>query len=107
MASTRFSPSGAGLDVRCCRSTPRKHAGLADAAYDRSEQPQSPMSNSAEAPTESWADLLRGCRRRGMTVPVLAVGVGRVQVKTRPRQGLGPGTSLLVSADPATVAALG
>ena len=24
--------------------------------------------------TESWADLLRGCRRRGMTAPVLAVG---------------------------------
>jgi putative transposase len=26
--------------------------------------------------TESWADLLRDCRRRGMTVPVLAVGDG-------------------------------
>lgn len=26
--------------------------------------------------TESWADLLRGCRRRGMTAPVLAVGGG-------------------------------
>ena len=26
--------------------------------------------------TESWADLLRGCRRRGMTAPVLAVGDG-------------------------------
>lgn len=25
---------------------------------------------------ESWADLLRGCRRRGMTAPVLAVGDG-------------------------------
>jgi transposase-like protein len=24
--------------------------------------------------TESWADLLRGCRRRGMTAPMLAVG---------------------------------
>ena len=26
--------------------------------------------------TESWADLLRGCRRRGMTAPVRAVGDG-------------------------------
>jgi len=26
--------------------------------------------------TESWADVLRGCRRRGMTAPVLAVGFG-------------------------------
>jgi putative transposase len=25
---------------------------------------------------ESWADLLRDCRRRGMTAPVLAVGDG-------------------------------
>ena len=25
---------------------------------------------------ESWADLLRSCRRRGMTAPVLAVGDG-------------------------------
>lgn len=25
---------------------------------------------------ESWADLLRSCRRRGMTAPVLAVGYG-------------------------------
>lgn len=26
--------------------------------------------------TESWADLLRGCRRRGMGAPVLAIGDG-------------------------------
>ena len=26
--------------------------------------------------TESWADLLRSCRRRGMAAPVLAVGDG-------------------------------
>lgn len=26
--------------------------------------------------TESWADLLRDCRRRGMRAPVLAVGDG-------------------------------
>jgi len=26
--------------------------------------------------TESWADLLRACRRRGMTAPILAVGDG-------------------------------
>ena len=26
--------------------------------------------------TESWADLLRSCRRRGMIAPVLAVGDG-------------------------------
>jgi putative transposase len=28
--------------------------------------------------TESWADLLRSCRRRGMTAPVLAVGDGEL-----------------------------
>jgi putative transposase len=28
--------------------------------------------------TESWADLLRDCRRRGMTAPVLAVGDGEL-----------------------------
>lgn len=28
--------------------------------------------------TESWADLLRDCRRRGMRAPVLAVGDGAV-----------------------------
>jgi putative transposase len=27
-------------------------------------------------PAESWADLLRNCKRRGMTAPVLAVGDG-------------------------------
>ena len=27
--------------------------------------------------TESWADLLRDCRRRGMRAPVLAMGDGR------------------------------
>jgi putative transposase len=26
--------------------------------------------------TESWVDLLRDCRRRGMTAPVLAIGDG-------------------------------
>ncbi|WP_406817923.1 transposase [Mycobacteroides abscessus] len=26
--------------------------------------------------SESWADLLRDCKRRGMTAPVLAVGDG-------------------------------
>jgi hypothetical protein len=26
--------------------------------------------------TESWFDLLRGCERRGMAAPVLAVGDG-------------------------------
>jgi transposase-like protein len=30
--------------------------------------------------TESWADLLRDCRRRGMRAPVLAMGDGRVGV---------------------------
>src|SRR6201997_2638511 len=29
---------------------------------------------------ESWADLLRGCRRRGMTAPVLAVGDGALGI---------------------------
>jgi transposase-like protein len=28
------------------------------------------------SPTESWADLLRDCKRRGMRAPVLAVGDG-------------------------------
>ena len=30
--------------------------------------------------TKSWADLLRGCRRRGMTAPVFAVGDGALGV---------------------------
>jgi transposase-like protein len=29
--------------------------------------------------TESWADLLRDCARRGMTAPVLAVGDGALE----------------------------
>jgi len=29
---------------------------------------------------ESWADLLRDCRRRGMTAPVLAVGDGALGI---------------------------
>jgi putative transposase len=29
--------------------------------------------------TESWADLLRDCRRRGITAPVLAVGDGALR----------------------------
>jgi putative transposase len=28
--------------------------------------------------TESWLDLLRGCKRRGMAAPVLAVGDGAI-----------------------------
>jgi hypothetical protein len=30
--------------------------------------------------TGSWADLLRDCKRRGMTAPVLAIGDGRTRV---------------------------
>ncbi|PSJ19117.1 IS256 family transposase, partial [Halomonas sp. ND22Bw] len=30
--------------------------------------------------TESWADLLRSCRRRGMTAPVLALRDGALGV---------------------------
>jgi putative transposase len=36
----------------------------------------SPWLMGIREPTESWADLLRGCRRRGMTAPVLVVGDG-------------------------------
>jgi transposase-like protein len=36
----------------------------------------SPWPDGYRESTESWADLLRDCRRRGMTVPVLAVGDG-------------------------------
>ena len=34
------------------------------------------MTDGYRESTESWADLLRACRRRGMTAPVLAVGDG-------------------------------
>jgi putative transposase len=34
------------------------------------------LSDGYRESTESWADLLRGCRRRGMRAPVLAVGDG-------------------------------
>jgi len=34
------------------------------------------LSDGYRESTESWADLLRGCRRRGMTAPLLAVGDG-------------------------------
>ncbi len=34
------------------------------------------LSDGFRESTESWADLLRDCRRRGMTAPVLAVGDG-------------------------------
>jgi len=37
--------------------------------------------------TESWADLLRGCRRRGMTAPVLAVGDGALGFWSALREG--------------------
>jgi putative transposase len=36
--------------------------------------------------TESWADLLRDCRRRGMTAPVLAVGDGALGFWTALRE---------------------
>ena len=34
--------------------------------------------------SESWADLLRSCKRRGMRAPVLAVGVQTHRVGTAP-----------------------
>jgi putative transposase len=34
------------------------------------------LSDGYRESTESWADLLRDCRRRGMTAPVLAIGDG-------------------------------
>jgi transposase-like protein len=36
--------------------------------------------------TESWADLLRDCRRRGMSAPVLAVGDGALGFWKAPRE---------------------
>jgi transposase-like protein len=41
--------------------------------------------------TESWADPLRGCRRRGMTAPVLAVGDGALGF-WKVLRGVFPGT---------------
>ena len=35
--------------------------------------------------SESWADLLRSCKRRGMAAPVLAIGDG-TSPPARPRQ---------------------
>ncbi len=50
--------------------------------------------------TESWADLLRDCRRRGMTAPVLAVGDGALgfwralrDVSSRPGNSVAGSTS--------------
>ena len=34
------------------------------------------LSDGYREATESWADLLRGCKRRGMRAPVLAIGDG-------------------------------
>jgi putative transposase len=34
------------------------------------------LSDGLRESSESWADLLRDCKRRGMTAPVLAVGDG-------------------------------
>jgi putative transposase len=36
--------------------------------------------------TESWADLLRSCRRRGMTAPVLAIGDGALGFRKAVRE---------------------
>ena len=49
--------------------------------------------------TESWADLLRGCRRRGMRAPVLAVGDGALGFWKALREVFPayPGAALLVS----------
>src|SRR4029078_4717818 len=38
--------------------------------------------------TESWADLLRDCRRRGMRAPVLAVGDGALGFWKAVREGV-------------------
>ena len=40
---------------------------------------------------ESWADLLRDCKRRGMTAPVLAVGDGARVLESGPRRVPGNG----------------
>src|SRR3546814_3453258 len=37
------------------------------------------LSDGYRESTESWADLLRDCRRRGMRAPVLAVGDGALR----------------------------
>jgi len=51
--------------------------------------------------TESWADLLRDCGRRGMPAPVLAIGDGRAGFLERAAGGVPPGQGgpLLVSQD--------
>src|SRR4030088_2588796 len=47
-------------------------------------------SPSCEA-SQSWADLLRSCRRRGMTAPVLAVGDGALGFWNTVQQALDGG----------------
>ena len=51
--------------------------------------------------TESWADLLRDCARRGMRAPVLAIGRRRARVLGRAARGVpaDPRAALLVPQD--------
>ena len=51
--------------------------------------------------SESWADLLRDCKRRGMRAPVLAIGDGRAGVLGRAARSLpaDQGAALLVPQD--------
>ncbi|BBY57465.1 hypothetical protein MSAR_06010 [Mycolicibacterium sarraceniae] len=44
------------------------------------------MADGYRESAESWADLLRGCRRRGMAAPVLAVGDGALGFWTAVRE---------------------
>jgi putative transposase len=57
------------------------------------------LSDGYRESTESWADLLRDCKRRGMTAPVLAVGDGALGFWKAVREGVPghQGTTVLVS----------
>jgi putative transposase len=58
------------------------------------------LSDGFRESSESWADLLRDCKRRGMTAPVLAVGDGRWVLEGDPRRrSRHQGAALLVAQD--------
>lgn len=44
------------------------------------------LSDGYRESSESWADLLRDCKRRGMRAPVLVVGDGAGLLESRPRR---------------------
>ena len=81
-ASARIRPRRVVVTTRgTSRSTPRR-ASKGTAAADlrepigRAGHRQHPRLVSRSSVPESWADLLRSCKRRGMVAPVLAAGDG-------------------------------